>query len=81
MNIRASYFVLPVNENIFHHYFNCTFYHFTCLIISKGDKIRITKYDYNKYFSIAVWVKPGEYYDIKEKENLQKQQRGRNVDL
>ena len=72
-----SYFVLPVNHNTLDHFFAWTFYHFTCFHILEGAIIRITKYDYNKYFSITALAISGGSCDLKK----QKQKEGRNVDL
>ena len=55
-----SYLTLPVNHNSLHNYFAWTFYHFTCFPVLEGDIIRIANYDYDKYFSISTWGKPGE---------------------
>ena len=59
------YFALPVNHNTLHHIFSCTFYHFTSLPILEGAMIRITNYEYDKYFSIYAWGKSGGPCDAK----------------
>ena len=68
-NVRAMFdqscFSLSVNHNTLHHFFACTFYHFTCLPILEGSITGITKYGYDKYFSIAAWGKSGGSYDAK----------------
>ena len=66
------YFALPVNHNTLQHSFAWIFYRFTCLPILEGGIIRITFYDYDKYFSIAAWRKLGVSCDAKEKVKYQK---------
>ena len=44
-------------------------FHFTFLPILEGDIVRISNYDYDKYFSIYAWGKSGGTCDIKVKEN------------
>ena len=38
----------------------------------EGDIVRMSKYDYDKYFSIAVWVKSGVSRGAKVKEKYYK---------
>ena len=47
------YFALTLVQNILNQFFAWTFYYFTCLNILEGDIIKITDYDYDKYFSIS----------------------------
>ena len=54
-----SYFELAVVHNILHHFFVWIFYHFPYLPILEVDMALITKYEYDKYFSIATWGKQG----------------------
>ena len=54
------YFSLSLLNKILHNYFACTFYHFSCLSILEGGIIRMTKYDHDKYLSIATWGELGE---------------------
>ena len=49
-------------------FFHWAFYHFTCLPILRGDIIRITNYDNDKYFTIAAWGESGGSRDAKVKE-------------
>ena len=44
-------------------------FHFTFLPILEGDIVRISNYDYDKYFSIYAWGKSGGTCDTKVKEN------------
>ena len=53
------YFTLPVIYNILHPFFAWNFYHFAYLPILEGGIVRISNYDYDKYFSIDAWVKSG----------------------
>ena len=50
-------------------------YPFTCLHIPKGYIVQITKYDYDRYFSIAVRGKSCGTYDAKVKGKYQKERR------
>ena len=54
-----TYLKLPVLHRILHHLFAWKFYHFTCLAIMEGYIVKITEYEYDKYFSISEWKKPG----------------------
>ena len=38
----------------------------------EGDKVCITKYDFDKYFIIDLWGKSGGLYDVKFKERYKK---------
>ena len=53
-------------------FFYRKFYHFTCLPILEVDIIRITKYDYDKSFSISAWGESGRSCDAKVKDKYQK---------
>ena len=65
--LRILYSILTVSSsyrsdiltNILHHFFAWNFYHSTRLPILEGYIIRITNYDYDKYFIIKSWGKPG----------------------
>ena len=74
-NVRAIfdqyYFSLPVLHNILHHFSAWTFYHFTYLPILERYILCITNYDYDKYFSIAAWIKSGATCDAKLREKYQ----------
>ena len=50
-------------------FFQWKFYHFAYLLILEGVIVRISNYDYDKYFSIDAWVKSGgpDYSKVKEK--------------
>ena len=74
-------FSLPVLHNILNIVFAWKFYHFTCLRIPERYIIRITKYDYDKYFSIAAWRKLGGSCDAKVKGKPQKQLTEINIEL
>ena len=67
-----SYFGLLIFHNILHHCFAWKFYNFTFLPIFEVGIISITNNDYDKYFSIEAWGKPGGSCDAKVKEKHQK---------
>ena len=75
-NVRAMFlqfhFALLVLHNILHHCFALKFCHFTCLLILEGDIVKITNYDYDKYFCIAAWIKSGGSCAEKLKEKTRK---------
>ena len=69
-----SYFAQPLLHNILLS-FPWNFYHFTYLPILEWYTIRITKYYYDEYISIAVWGKSFGSYDEKVKVRYQKNER------
>ena len=56
---------MPVLNNILHHYFAMKFYNFAFLPVLEVDIVWITNYEYDKYFSMATYLKLGGTFDSK----------------
>ena len=83
-NVRSifyqSYFVLPVQHNILNHFFAWKFYYFTCLPIMEGDIVRISNYDYDKYFIIYEGGGSGVSCDVRVKEKHKRTPKENDID-